>query len=378
MASCGFCKASKDQLKSCVCKKVSYCSKECQAKDWKTHKPECPPFILKESPGKGKGLFATRKIKEGQIISDEYPLVTMATPAGGGYNSIEFKINIYPFIDDETKAKILELHDPAENFRTLDTRTIEELIRKQPHMVLLKEAEMDEVTKMFRIFCGNHTKFCIQKELYPEDDGGLYYNISRLNHSCVPNSTQSWVMGDFSRRQVRALKIIEKDEEIVGSYKGKSDFIYGNRQTRRQQLLELDAFLCSCSECSLQGKDLQDNEKMRADLRKKTGEIPSLALQLLTGAPASLPRRFMKKALKLSQQRLTLVKKLDLQAQYVYELMNFYHVALDGKRMGISSEEDPDVYKDNALKYAKLYGDTYIYGCSLFLDKVEGRGSSQK
>lgn len=90
MASCSFCKESNDQLKSCVCKKVSYCSKECQANGWKTHKPECPPFILRESPGKGKGLFATRKIKEGQVISDEYPLVTMAGTATGRYSFTEF------------------------------------------------------------------------------------------------------------------------------------------------------------------------------------------------------------------------------------------------------------------------------------------------
>ena len=66
---CNFCKIDpKEPLKSCVCGQASYCSKECQLNDWKTHKPSCPPFIIRESPGKGKGLFATRKIKEGQII----------------------------------------------------------------------------------------------------------------------------------------------------------------------------------------------------------------------------------------------------------------------------------------------------------------------
>ena len=76
MASCNFCKANpEDQLKNCVCGKASYCSKDCQAKDWKTHKPSCPPFIIRESPGKGRGLFATRKIKEGQIILDEYSIL---------------------------------------------------------------------------------------------------------------------------------------------------------------------------------------------------------------------------------------------------------------------------------------------------------------
>ena len=78
MNSCDFCKKNPEEpLKSCVCKKASYCSKECQVKDWKTHKPSCPPYVVRESPGKGRGLFASRKITEGEIISDEYPLITL-------------------------------------------------------------------------------------------------------------------------------------------------------------------------------------------------------------------------------------------------------------------------------------------------------------
>ena len=363
MASCGFCKDSKKQLKSCVCKTVSYCSKECQAKDWKAHKPECPPFVLKESPGKGKGLFATRRIKEGQIIVDEYPILTMGVSATGGFTINEFKTKYYPSIDDATKAKILELFDPAENFRTLDTRTIEELVYQRPHLLMLKDAAMDEVTKMFRIFCGNHTLFCIEKELYPEDDGGLYLNISRINHACVPNSTQSWVLGDFRRRQVRALKTIEKDEEIVGNYKRKPEFAYGSREFRRQELLEHDGLQCVCSECSLVGKDLEDNERMRAGIREKMVGIARLFNCDLN----AIPRRSMKKALKLAQERLELVQRLDLKAQAVYETMNLYLLAVKEKKMGFSCVNDPDVYKQDAFKHAKMFGDLYVYGCNKFL-----------
>ena len=112
MVLCDFCKTvfqSEDLVKSCVCTKVSYCSKECQVKDWKTHKPSCPPFIIRESPGKGRGLFATRKIKEGQVILEEYPLISLRFDM----SLRELMIRHYPNIDEETKAKILELNDPA-------------------------------------------------------------------------------------------------------------------------------------------------------------------------------------------------------------------------------------------------------------------------
>ena len=95
MASCNFCKVdSEEQLKSCVCQKVFYCSKECQTKDWRAHKPSCPPFIVRESPGKGRGLFATRKIKEGQLILEEFPLLTFNIDISIN----EFQCFYYPFI----------------------------------------------------------------------------------------------------------------------------------------------------------------------------------------------------------------------------------------------------------------------------------------
>ena len=106
MASCHFCKVVPEvQLKSCVCRKASYCSKECQAKDWKSHKPSCYPFTIKESPGKGRGLFATRRIEAGQIILEEYPLFTY----NEGMSLHEFKTRYYPNMNEDTKSKILKL-----------------------------------------------------------------------------------------------------------------------------------------------------------------------------------------------------------------------------------------------------------------------------
>ena len=39
---CAFCHSKAADLKRCLgCKKVLYCGKECQAQDWKNHKPNC-------------------------------------------------------------------------------------------------------------------------------------------------------------------------------------------------------------------------------------------------------------------------------------------------------------------------------------------------
>ena len=66
-----------------------------------------------------------------------------------------------------------------------------------------------------RIFTGNAIQICGEEGLYSTTEAGLFYNISLINHTCVPNTTQTWVMDDFKRQQVRAVMDIEKDEEIV-------------------------------------------------------------------------------------------------------------------------------------------------------------------
>ena len=263
MDTCAFCKIKpKEQLKSCVCRKASYCSKQCQAQDWKSHKPSCRPFKIKEAPGKGKGLFATKKILEGEVILEEYPLFTQ----NGLLLPYEFKTFFYPNIDEETKAKILQLHDPAEDFKKLDGRTAKKLIKKRPILRHYKEAKSDKINKIFRIIDSNRLQICNFPALYSDTESGLYNNISRINHSCVPNTTWTWVMGDFKRRQVRAIMDIEEGEEITVCYRNEMKFFYGSRESRQQQMLEHGAFLCQCSQCSLEGEDLEENERIRTEL----------------------------------------------------------------------------------------------------------------
>ena len=157
MDSCSFCKTdSGTKLLSCICRKASYCSKDCQSKDWKNHKPSCSLYIIRDAPGKGKGLFATRKIKMGQIILEEYPLFAM----GYSFTFEEYKVNHYANIDDATKAKILKLHDPAENLKALSSDEVNKLTSNNPMMQFWKQADSDEASKILRIFLGNNIQNC--------------------------------------------------------------------------------------------------------------------------------------------------------------------------------------------------------------------------
>ena len=87
MKHCNFCKA--ETLKNaCSCGKVSYCGVDCQKSDWKSHKPDCPPFKVIKIPRKGQGLVATRKLNVGEVIIAK--TTTMLLRFGGCRQCFQF------------------------------------------------------------------------------------------------------------------------------------------------------------------------------------------------------------------------------------------------------------------------------------------------
>ena len=155
--------------------------------------------------------------------------------------------------------------------------------------------------------------------------------------------------------RIRALKDIAKDEEIVINFKNlvDVDFHYGSREYRRQDLLEKEAFLCQCSECSLEGEALEENERMRKEIRGKILEYGQLMKSSLSGQGGKMK---LKRVIKLNQERLNLVKKLDIRHRFVLELLNAFNLTSKAKMRGIPTP-DPNVFKREALDHAKMYGD---------------------
>ena len=209
---------------------------------------------------------------------------------------------------------------------------------------------------MFRIVTGNAVQICGEEGLYDTSEFGLFYNFTLINHACVPNATDSWVMGDFRRRQVRAFMVIEKGEEIVICHRNNEEFLCRSRELRRQQLLWTFGFLCKCSECSLEGEDLEDNERMRTEIREKQEEVGKLM-----ACEGSDQKRSLKKAMKLAQLVTNLTQKLNIRAAVVPKMIEFYHIAFEARRMGIPCKNEPDIYKQEAFKYAKMFGDFYLH-----------------
>ena len=131
-------------------------------------------------------------------------------------------------------------------------------------------------------------------------------------------------MGDFKRHQVRAIMVIEKDEEILLDYMNTFEFVYSSRKFRRQKLLESFGFLCECSECSLEGEDLEDNEMMRAEILEKQAKIDQLLGSVRSQTDKLLIKKSVKKSMKLCNQKVKLIEKLNIRVRYLPAMLDFW------------------------------------------------------
>ena len=69
----------------------------------------------------------------------------------------------------------------------------------------------------------------------------------------------------------------------------------------------------------------------------------------------------MKRVMKLAQKKTKLAQKLNIRAGFVSQMLDFHTLAIMARMMGISCENEPDIFKREAWKYAKMFGDNYIH-----------------
>ena len=270
----------------------------------------------------------------------------------------------------EKKKKILNFHDPVENIVKMkddnvdvkersDQRTLLKVINQTIlyQRIGLKDPD---VCKFYRIFHGNGIPVCEDPSLHSKSgkEKGLYSEISLINHSCNPNALHTWVMEDFKRKEVRAMKVIEVHEEILINYADSVDFNFGSREFRRSKLLQNSAFTCSCSECSLTGESLLENERIRSEIRKKRSEIDKLNEE--KAPPPRRPMKTVKKYVKINQEIVELVKKLDIQHEIPSALMECFNVVELTDIFGIRSVPDADLYRREALEYSERFGAKHL------------------
>jgi hypothetical protein len=192
------------------------------------HLPPNTPFELKPSPGKGWGAFATRPIPVGALILREAPLFVIPK-----HHSQITRIDIL--------AEILNLtpHDNQEFKKLRDNGG-------QPF------------THLTHALAEN--SFALPNPTGPSHHG-LFVLLSRLNHSCVPNSKIPDSDVENGEISCFATRDIEVGEEITFCYE--DDFACRTRQERHSAL----RFVCVCTVCQASAPTQQLSDMRRRLIR---------------------------------------------------------------------------------------------------------------
>ncbi|KAF9361825.1 hypothetical protein BGX34_006872 [Mortierella sp. NVP85] len=178
-------------------------------------------YIVKDTPNKGRGMFATRDIKRGECVIAESPLVYVS------------------------------LNSLAEN-----SAAVEALSKKnKKYFYALHNAFADELSQDAGIIRTNALP------LGPESsDGAVYRVISRINHSCAPNANQKW--NDRTNKEyIYAIKDIPEGGEILITYTSP----VMTRAHRQKDLQEKFRFTCRCEVCDVESSEEYDAAVRRID-----------------------------------------------------------------------------------------------------------------
>ncbi|KAJ7221357.1 hypothetical protein GGX14DRAFT_388537 [Mycena pura] len=198
--------------------------------------PATPAFHLSSTPGKGLGLFSTRALKQGDHILSERPLLVTVRCVPVSYPPSFTRDQYYQHTLNEFE-KCLEI--PVKRMRPED---------REAFMALENSHKEDGSGPIVGIVRTNG--LCL-KGLLPDvkdENSEFQYaaickDISRLNHSCSPNTMPRFDMLSFSYN-LFAVRDIAKGEELT--------FLYTNitcSAAKRNEALKPYDFVCTCSAC---------------------------------------------------------------------------------------------------------------------------------
>ncbi|KAJ8522229.1 hypothetical protein ONZ45_g1188 [Pleurotus djamor] len=220
-------------------------------------------FVIEEVPGKGLGMIAARDIKQGELICSERALLIVPGALLGDRTVNQPKaMNISKLKDNVLYyRKSIDAHEA--NIQKALERMSEEDREK---FLALWDCHKEEGTTgpLYGRVRTNGFGVFASKE-YPDGKiwyTGVYNNLSRMNHSCTPNTHMSASPSSLSY-QCYASSPIRKGDEITTSYIGDrfaSNLNAAEEKEERKRLLKGYGIACACDVC--EGKPIVHKVKV--------------------------------------------------------------------------------------------------------------------
>ncbi|KAI8268114.1 N-lysine methyltransferase SMYD2-A [Colletotrichum sp. SAR11_239] len=226
--------------------------------------------VVKDSKGRGRGLFASRDIGNGAVI-----MVEKASSVVWGHESDALTGMTYDVRDKKIRVSPIGLTKViAQNLLNNPSRIAKVMDLYGDYTGDAKaktETEEGPVVDVFRI----HDIVC--RNAFGADDShlggvskpstGLWVRAAYINHSCVPNAKREFV-GDLM--VIRSLRKIKKGEEIFHSYDESGDY-----EARQAALMTTWGFECGCALCAAEKTDEPAVRKKRNELVAEANDFIS-------------------------------------------------------------------------------------------------------
>jgi tetratricopeptide (TPR) repeat protein len=218
---------------------------------------------IKDSPGRGRGLYATRDIRVGELVMCEKAFCVV-----WGHEEDSLTAMTYDLRDDRIRVS------PVGLSKAIVQKLLSNPSQIPPVMGLYgdyqgedgkNETENDEgaIVDVFRVHDIMSRNAFGPGSQYGEEGArnastGLWIHAAYINHSCVPNAKKEYT-GDLM--VLRATKPIKTGEEIFHSYDESLDY-----EVRQKALMTTWGFECHCELCDAEKADGQAVRDKRMEL----------------------------------------------------------------------------------------------------------------
>ena len=196
------------------------------------HSIHKPPLEVYKSSGAGFGVRASRDIQRGELLLSETPILVWEN----GTPSVQMK-KLTDELSPEARKKLFSLSSRNDQ-------------------LAIEAEEKDPVDESANIRSANgfevqlpsiDVPFMSKDVKIPSSASFLFYNISRINHSCLPSCGHGM---DFPRlrMEIFAMKDIKKGEEITIEYL--PNLIGMTSNERISKIKDTFGFDCQCCLCT--------------------------------------------------------------------------------------------------------------------------------
>lgn len=220
---------------------------------------------IRESPGRGRGLFTTRDLNSGDVILCEKSFCVVwghedEALTAFTYDGRDDRIRICPAgLNKAIVEKLLD--NPSQLGKVMDLYGDYRGIDKQVTIpdVVVDTFQVHDIVSRNAFGPGSvSSRPQHQEEGSSNSSAGLWVLASYANHSCVPNAEKESI-GDLM--VLRATRPISAGDEITHSYD-----VSSNYDSRVGTLMNTWGFICDCSLCAAEKADGPALRKKRQDL----------------------------------------------------------------------------------------------------------------